>query len=283
MSADDETAVKRRRFVSVLVTIAVIAGALAILVRWLEPRLAFFPFAGETETPRDFGMAFEAVTVQTADGERLRAWRIDAASPKARIVYFHGNGGNLSNWAPILVGIARRGYSLFAIDYRGYGLSTGKPTERGLYRDVDAALPAAWPAADVRAPLVYWGRSLGGSMAAYAATVKRPEGIIIEAGFPNARAAIRGSPVLAALSLFSSYRFPAGKFLARAPAPVLVLHGARDSVIPLALGRELFDRIDGPKEFVVIAGGDHNDAAAPDAAAYWAAIDRFISSLRTIP
>lgn len=120
-------------------------------------------------------------------------------------------------------------------------------------------------------------------MAAYAATVKRPEGIIIEAGFPSARAAIRSSPVLAALSLFSSYRFPAGEFLARAPAPVLVLHGDRDSVIPFTLGRELFDRIEGPKEFVAIAGGDHNDAAAPDPAAYWAAIDRFISALRKMP
>jgi uncharacterized protein len=120
-------------------------------------------------------------------------------------------------------------------------------------------------------------------MAAYGATVKKPDGIIIEAGFPSARAAIRGSPVLAALSLFSSYRFPAGEFLTRAPAPVLVMHGDRDSVIPFALGRELFDRIDGPKEFVAIPGGDHNDAAAPDAAAYWAAIDRFISNLRRTP
>lgn len=274
---------KRGRLMSLLITIAVIAGALAILVRWLEPRLAFFPFAGETETPRDFGLPFDAVTIPTADGEHLRAWRIEAPSAKARIVYFHGNGGNLSNWAPILAGIVGRGYSVFAIDYRGYGLSSGRPTERGLYRDVDATLPAAWPAADSRVPIVYWGRSLGGAMAAYAATVQKPDGIIIEAGFPSARAAIRGSPVLAALSLFASYRFPAGEFLARAPAPVLVMHGDRDSVIPFALGRELFAQIDGRKEFVVIAGGDHNDAAAPDAAAYWAAIDRFISTLRRTP
>lgn len=274
---------KRRRAVSFLVTIAVIAGALAILVRWLEPRLAFFPFAGETETPRDFGMPFEAVSIRTADGETLRAWRIEAPAARARILYFHGNGGNLSNWAPILAGIVRRGYSVFAIDYRGYGVSSGRPTERGLYRDADAALPAAWPADDGRTPIVYWGRSLGGAVAAYAATVRKPDGIIIEAGFPSARAAIKGSPLLAALSVFSSYRFPAGEFLARAPAPVLVMHGDRDSVIPFALGRELFDRIGGAKEFVVIPGGDHNDAVAPDAPAYWAAVDRFISTLRRTP
>jgi fermentation-respiration switch protein FrsA (DUF1100 family) len=267
---------------SYLAVIAVIIGALAILVRRIEPRLAFFPYVGETETPQLFGLAFDAVTIETTDGEKLRAWRIEAPAPRApraRIVYFHGNGGNLSNWASILAEIVRHGYSVFAIDYRGYGLSTGRPTEQGLYRDVEAALPVAWPGGDPGTPIVYWGRSLGGAMASFAATVRKPDGVIIEAGFPNARAAIRNSPVLAALSLFASYRFPAAEFLARADTPVLIMHGDRDSVIPFALGRELFEQIGGRKEFVVIAGGDHNDATAPDPAAYWAAIDRFVNSL----
>jgi alpha-beta hydrolase superfamily lysophospholipase len=267
---------------SQLIALALTVVALALLVRWLEPRLAFFPFTGETETPRDFGLAFEAVTIDTADGERLRAWRMlppAQQAPRARIVYFHGNGGNLSNWASILAAIARHGYAVFAIDYRGYGLSTGRPTERGLYRDVDAAVAAAWPNDATDAPIVYWGRSLGGAMAAYAATVKKPDGVIIEAGFADARAAIRGSPVLAALSVFASYRFPAGEFLTRARVPVLVMHGDRDSVIPFTLGRELFAVLPEPRTFVAIPGGDHNDAAAPDPAAYWAAIDRFIGGL----
>jgi fermentation-respiration switch protein FrsA (DUF1100 family) len=268
--------------VSLLISIAIVTAALALLVRWLEPRLAFFPFSGESETPRDYGVPFEAVTIDTTDGERLRAWRMTPPAPqaaRARIVYFHGNGGNLSNWSPIVAGIVRRGYAVFALDYRGYGLSTGRPTERGLYRDVDAAVAAAWSGEAAGTPLVYWGRSLGGSMAAYAATVKKPDGVIVEAGFPNARAAVRGSPVLAVLSLAASYRFPADEFLTRARVPVLMLHGDRDRIIPFALGRELFERIPEPKTFVAIPGGDHNDAAAPDPAAYWAAVDRFISAL----
>lgn len=267
---------------SLAITIVVFIGALALLVRWLEPQLAFFPFKGESETPRDFGIPFEAVTLDTADGETLRAWRMTPPAPqaaRARIVYFHGNGGNLSNWSPILAGIVRRGYGVFAIDYRGYGLSSGRPTEHGLYKDVDAAVAAAWPGDGNGTPLVYWGRSLGGSMAAYAATVKPPDGVIVEAGFPSARAAVSGSPVLAVLSLFASYRFPAAEFLGRAGRPVLMLHGDRDSVIPFALGRDLFERIPEPKTFVVIQGGDHNDATAPDPAAYWAAIDRFVAGL----
>lgn len=263
-----------------LALLAVLAAAIAVLVRWLEPRMAFFPFTGETETPRHLGVDYEAVTLETSDGARLRAWRMNAAQPRARIVYFHGNGGNLSNWAPILVGIVRRGYSVFAVDYRGYGVSTGTPTERGLYRDVEAAVQNAWPGAASDVPLVYWGRSLGASMAAYGATVRKPDGVIVEAGFPSARAAVRSSPVLAVLSLFASYRFPAGEFLNRANVPVLAMHGDRDSVIPFALGEELHREITAPKEFLVIRGGDHNDAVAPDPAAYWSAIERFIGRLK---
>lgn len=270
----------KRVVLSTALVVSAVTIALAVLVRWLEPRLAFFPFTGETETPRHFGVDYEPVTLDTTDGERLRAWRMNAAQPRARIVYFHGNGGNLSNWAPILAGIVRRGYSVFAVDYRGYGVSTGRPTERGLYRDVEAAVQNAWPPAGGDVPLVYWGRSLGASMAAYGATVRKPDGVIVEAGFPSARAAVRSSPVLALLSVFASYRFPAGEFLNQAGVPVLAMHGDRDSVIPFALGEALHKEVTAPKEFVVIRGGDHNDAVAPDAVAYWAAVDRFIASLR---
>ena len=136
---------------------------------------------------------------------------------------------------------------MIAVDYRGYGLSTGRPTEQGIYRDVDALVARAWPDADPGVPLVYWGRSLGGAMAAYAATVRKPDGVILEAGFPDARSVTRGSPALAVLSLFSSYRFPAADFINAANVPVLQLHGDHDSVIPFELGRELSGRIHGPE------------------------------------
>lgn len=270
----------RPRLMYYLIALAAALVALTGFVRWVEPRLAFFPFAGEAETPRDFGISYEALTIDTKDGERLRAWLMAAPAPRARIVYFHGNGGNLSNWSPILAGIVRHGYSVLAVDYRGYGVSTGRPTERGVYQDVEAVVARAWPEADPHVPLIYWGRSLGGAMAAYAATVRKPDAVIIEAGFPDARAAVRGSLPLAVLALFSSYRFPAADFMNRANAPVLLLHGDRDSVIPIELGRELFQRIQGSKEFVVIPGGDHNDTVPQDAQAYWSAIDRFIDRSR---
>jgi fermentation-respiration switch protein FrsA (DUF1100 family) len=262
-----------------LILLAAIVVGLSLFVRWLEPQMAFFPTPGEDVTPRTYGIAFEPITIATADGERLRAWRMDASSPRARVLYFHGNGGNLSNWAPILAAIVKRGYSIAAIDYRGYGLSTGRPTERGLYRDADAFVRAVWTDGDARVPTIFWGRSLGTAVAAYAATVRKADGLVIESGFPDGRSIFRGSPLFAVLSLFATYRFPTAGFVNRARVPVLQMHGDRDSVIPFALGQELFGRIEGSKQFVVIAGADHNDEAPRDAAAYWGAIDRFVESV----
>jgi fermentation-respiration switch protein FrsA (DUF1100 family) len=254
-----------------------------LLVRWAEPRLAFFPTRGESETPRDSGVPFEAVTIDTSDGEHLRGWVMPAPAPRANVVYFHGNGANLSNWSPILASIVKRGYSVFAFDYRGYGQSTGHPTERGLYRDVEAVVKQANLGQSAAIPTIYWGRSLGAAMAGYAATVRPPDGIILESGFANARAAVRSSPILLVLSFLSSYRFPAAEFVNRANRPVLVIHGNRDSVIPFALGQELFETLRVPKQFVVIEGGDHNDDVPRDAQVYWSAIDHFSDGLQPQP
>lgn len=257
----------------------VLAVGLAGLVRLAEPRFAFFPLAGETVTPRDLGVPYDALTIPTRDGERLHAWALAANTARARVVYFHGNGGNLSVWAPILANLARRGYAVLAFDYRGYGQSTGRPGERGLYRDADAVLEHVWRDHDPRTPTVYWGRSLGTAVAAYAAGVRAPDGLILEAGFPDARTLVRSSPLLALLALFSTYRFPTIEFLRDVRAPVLVMHGDDDHVISFGLGRELFERIAGPKQFVTVHGGDHNDVTPPDASAYWREVDAFISRL----
>jgi fermentation-respiration switch protein FrsA (DUF1100 family) len=260
-----------------IVVLILLIGALTVSVRVVEPQFAFFPTAGEDVTPREFGARFDAVTIDTADGEQLHAWSLPTENPRAYIVYFHGNGGNLSVWAPILVGLARRGYSLLAVDYRGYGRSTGRPSERGLYRDVEAVVGYGAAHRTPGVPLVYWGRSLGTAMAAHAASVKPPDRIVLEAGFPDAATLMRSSPLMALLVRFSSYRFATADMLRGVDAPVLVMHGDRDGVIPFGVGRALFDRLRDPKQFVTIRGGDHNDAVPPDAAAYWSAVDAFIA------
>jgi len=266
------------------IALLVMFVVLTVIVRLIEPKLAFFPASGETATPQEFGIDYTPLSIVTRDGERLRGWALIHPAPRAQVVYFHGNGGNLSVWAPILAGIARQGYSVLAFDYRGYGVSTGRPTERGLYGDADAVLERFWSAAPQRRPIVYWGRSLGTTVAAYAATVRTPDGLILESGFSDARSLVRTSPVLAFLALFSTYRFPGAEFLRHVNAPVLVMHGDNDHVIPIAHGRRLFGSIGGQKQFFTIRGGDHNDLTPSDPDTYWRAVDRFVAALpRSLP
>jgi len=264
-----------------VVTLVLTGALLWALVRVLEPRLAFFPTGGEQMTPADHRLAFSAIDVRTSDGERLRAWWIPREQPLANVVFFHGNGGNLSLWSPVFAELHRQGYAVLAWDYRGYGSSTGRPGEGGLYRDADAIVGLVKERGLARSgvPLVYWGRSLGATVAAYAASVRAPDGVVLEAGFPSARALFERNPVMLVLSFFSSYRFPTAEWMERVTAPALVLHGTDDSVIPYRMGERLYEGLRGPKRFHAIPGGDHNDLAPRDGEAYWAAVRGFVAGL----
>jgi uncharacterized protein len=269
----------RRMSTWLLVAVAVFAG-LFVLARILEPRLTFFPSPGEDTTPAAAGIRFEAATIHTADGEQLRAWSLPHERPTASVLFFHGNGGNLSVWLPILAGIHAQGYEVTAFDYRGYGLSTGSPSEHGVYRDVDAVLAWWRPRQRSGTPIVFWGRSLGTTFAAYAATKMRPSRLILESGFPEARSVVRDSPILLVLSYFASYRLPTARYARAAGCPILVMHGDADRVIPYAHGRALYEALPEPKRFETIPRGDHNDLAPPDPARYWGAVRDFVSVVR---
>lgn len=263
---------------------AIVAGliALRIFVMFLEPRMAFFPTHGLDVTPRQLGIPFEEIEVRTADGETLQAWWLPNPRPLAEVVYWHGNGGNLSVWLEILAGIRGHGFSVLALDYRGYGQSTGTPSERGLYRDADALIRRF--RAGLHRPdavVVYWGRSLGTAVAAYATTVDEPDGLILEAGFPDARSVLRRDPLLTFLALFSSYRFPTGQFLRDFDRPTLVIHAELDDVVPPELGRELFAGLKATKEYVAVAGAGHNDVLGAEQEEYWKAIRGFVERIRT--
>jgi alpha-beta hydrolase superfamily lysophospholipase len=270
------------RVVLRLLAAALLGGVvLKGLVSVLEPRLVFFPYKGEDATPATLGLPYEQVVLTTSDGERLIAWQMDPERPRADVVYFHGNGGNLSVWLPVFAGLHQLGLRVLALDYRGYGLSSGTPTEQGVYRDAEAVVRHAqrMRGTSPARPLVYWGRSLGGPIAASATRVVMPDAVVLESTFADTAAVARGNPVLRLLHVFASYRFPTTEFLEGFSAPVLILHGDRDGIIPLALGRELFEGLTAPKQFVTIQGADHNDFFDLGHEAYWRPVLEFIDRL----
>ncbi|MEX1127442.1 MAG: alpha/beta hydrolase [Vicinamibacterales bacterium] len=262
---------------SALITIVVFAAVLKLLAWWLEPRMAFFPWTGVQQTPATAGLEFTELRIPTADGETLHGWWMPHPEPRAQVLYWHGNGGNLSLWLEVLVDLRRRGFSVMAVDYRGYGASTGRPSERGVYHDADAA--HAYFAQHLKqpeTPVVIWGRSLGCAVASYAAAKSPPDALILESPFPDVRALFAGNPVMLGLSVFSTYRFPTAAHLQHYRGRLLVIHGEADSIIPFSRGQRVFEGAgSADKVFVALQGADHNDAHA-DHSAYWPAIDRFL-------
>jgi uncharacterized protein len=263
--------------------IIVVSGLLLkVLVVVIEPRLVFFPYRGEDRTPADFGIRHTTIRIATTDGEQLAAWVLEPEQPIADVVYFHGNGGNLSVWLPVLAGLSQKGLRVLAVDYRGYGLSSGKPSERGLYRDAEAVVRYAArqrQESGARRPLIFWGRSLGGPVAASATRVVLPDGLILESTFPEKAAVVRSNPLLRVLNVMSGYRFPTVDLLADFSRPVLVIHGTGDSVIPHPLGVDLYERLRAPKQLLELPGADHNDLIAPENEAYWTRVRQFVEDL----
>jgi fermentation-respiration switch protein FrsA (DUF1100 family) len=276
--------VGRRVVTGFVFALIVIVAVLKLLVWWLEPRMAFYPYRGVQETPAALSLPFQDVRIQSADGETLHGWWLENPSARAQVIFFHGNGGNLSVWLDAIAGLRQHGLSVLAVDYRGYGASTGSPTERGLYRDADATL-AAFDEKFRRqgTPVIYWGRSIGSAIAAYAASRRPPDGLVLESPFPDIRWILRNNPLLWMLSLFSSYRFPQARFLAGYGGPLLVVHGDADSIVPFSAGRALFDGARTTrKTFVTIPGADHNDLQEVNPGLYWKSIETWLAAVHSI-
>ncbi len=257
----------------------VVMLALKMLVVLLEPRLTFFPIRGLETDPDKMGIPVKEIPIQTRDEETVHTWLLEHSEPKADVLFFHGNGGNLSLWQDFLINLHRHSFTVFALDYRGYGKSTGSPTEEGLYQDAEAFLRHYWN--KVHQPnrkVIYWGRSLGGAITAYATTLRKPDAVILEASFPSKYSLLDHYPVLKILGLLSEFNFPTADFLDGISRPVLVIHGDRDKVVPLRQGQLLYDRLETEKYFHTIPAG-HNNLHQVDPDSYWEHINRLIDKI----
>ena len=258
--------------------------ALKLLVLWLEPKVAFYPIRGVQETPAIARLPFVDVRIPTDDGETLHGWWLEDPQARAQVVFFHGNGGNLSLWLGVIADMRQRGLSVLAIDYRGYGDSTGRPSENGVYRD--AAASVRFFAERLRKqdlPIIFWGRSLGSPVAAHAASRLPPDGLVLETPMPHARALLGSNPIVWLLSFLSSYSFSTSKHVGPLNMPLLIVHGDADQLVPYEAGKRVYAAAStNRKRFVTIAGAGHNDLHATNPPLYWKAIDTFISGLRPV-
>ena len=246
----------------------------------LDRYFVFFPDRQIHRTPRDIGLQYEDVFLTTSDGVRLHGWFIPSDGDTT-LVWLHGNAGNISHRVDNLLMINHMlGVNVFIIDYRGYGRSGGSPSEKGLYRDAEAALAylSSRPQTDDDR-LIFFGRSLGAAVAVELATRAAPHALILESPFTSVREMAKLSyPFIPAplLTLPIRSRFDSLAKISGVQAPVMVLHGDMDDIVPIDIGRRLYDAANVPKRFYTIEGAGHNDTYAVGGAAYFDALKAFI-------
>ena len=169
---------------TLFVVLAVYLGIL-VLVWAFQSRLLYFPARGLITTPSAMGMPYTDVRFRASDGVRLHGWYIpadeqEAGEQRGAVLFFHGNGGNISGWFPAIEPFRDLGFDAFLIDYRGYGESEGEPSERGTYLDAEAAWRYLTDERGI-APerIVLGGRSLGGAVATWLAERHSPRSLIL--------------------------------------------------------------------------------------------------------
>lgn len=241
-----------------LVAAAAVFGGFVALVYAMQRSLMYFPERLRT-SPAAAGLpAAQEVELRTADGETVIAWHVPPREGRPVVLYFHGNGGSLRDRALRFLALTADGTGLVALSYRGYGGSSGAPTQAGLIADAEAAYAyasARYPASR----LVAWGESLGAAVA-IALAVHQPLGrLVLEAPFTSA--ADVGARVywFLPVRLLMKDQFRSDLLIGRVKAPLLVLHGARDTVVPIALGERLFALANEPKRFVRFGEGGHSN------------------------
>ncbi len=259
--------------------LALLAVAVAVLLAF-QDRLIYFPQRALDARPADYGLAAEELSVETADGVRLTGWWIRGRGETA-LLYFPGNAGNVSHRLDRARGLVESlGLDVVLVDYRGYGRSGGKPSEKGLYEDGEAVWRAAAARGFPAGRIVLFGESLGGAVAIETALRRPSRALILEAPFLSVPAMARAVyPFLPAFLVRT--RFDNGAKIGRISIPKLIVQAERDEVVPPEQTRRLFDLARPPKEYFVIPGAGHNDSYLVGGKPYLDVWRRFLEGARS--
>lgn len=258
--------------------------ALVVALMWaFQDRLLYLPNAGREHiaTPADRGLAWEEVTLTTEDDVALHAWWIPAPAPRASLLFFHGNAGNISHRLESIAQFQRLGLSVLIVDYRGYGRSEGRPSESGTAMDARAAWYWLRDEAEQEAnEIIVFGRSLGAAVAAELAAhleeqQTTPAAVILESPFRSVpELAQQLYPFLPARWL-ARINYPVETYVARISVPLLVIHSRDDEIIPFAEGEAVYRAAQEPKQLLELLGG-HNTGFLNSEPVYSAGIDSFL-------
>jgi len=245
---------------------------------WFANRSIYFPYVypqGDWQVQAALGA--QDVWLETNDRVKLHAWWIPCAGSRLATLFLHGNAGNITHRAAHARDIAAAGSSLLLADYRGYGKSGGRPTEAGLYADAEAGFAHLLARGYKPGQIVVHGESLGSAVAVHPASRHASGGVVLEAPFTSARdVAAKLLPLIGPLLVWS---YDSRARIHSVRAPLLIIHGDRDDLIPLQMGRALFNEAAPPKTFWAVPGAGHNDIVETAGPAYRERLRAFYNSI----
>ena len=251
------------------------------LIRYIEKRSLYFPLRAIEVTPHDIGLEYEEIIVSTGDGVRISGWFIPSPAPRATILLSHGNGGNISHRLDKIKVLNDLKVNVLIFDYRGYGMSKGRPSEQGLYLDCEAMY--RYLVNEKNTPpekIIGYGESLGGAVIIDLAGRLPLGGIIIEGSFTSIRDMAKHYLPFIPTFVYKTTFNSIDKIM-KVTSPKLHFHSMSDDVVPYELGKKLFDNAQGPKKFVNLQGG-HNDSFLISEETYAAGLDSFIGEYRSL-
>lgn len=251
--------------------------AVTLVVFVFQSSLMYFPRRELVATPGAVGLQFESVFFTTSDGIVVHGWFVPHPDDVGTILFCHGNGGNISHRLESLFQFHRMGLSVFIFDYRGYGQSTGTPDEHGTYADVNAAWHYLATTRKIRPEsVVFFGRSLGGAIAAWLAKEHTPGALIIESSFTSIPEIGADLYPFLPVRILSRFQYNTRGHVKHVQCPVLVIHSRDDELMPFRHGQRIFEAAPEPKRFLEIRGG-HNDGFLLSGTSYEEGIRSFLS------
>lgn len=261
-----------KKFISfsslIFMLFTVITGCLNTLIYYPDKKIA--------QTPADRGLDFKSISLTRSDGMQLAAWWIPATEGRGTVLFCHGNAGNISNRLESITVFHHLKLHVLIFDYSGYGRSSGSPSERDTYRDVEAAWQHLRNQHIEPSRIIVFGRSLGGAIATWLAHEHTPGMLIIESTFTSvADAAAHLTSCCAAGILFGN-TYPTCRLIKNVRCPVLLIHSPEDELIPFEQGERLFQCAREPKAFLRIHGS-HNSGFLESAELYRKGLSDFIN------
>jgi uncharacterized protein len=254
-----------------LIILGIALVVVGILVRIFENKFIYFPprYPEGWTSPSSYGLPVEDLWLTDGDGVRINAWFLaNSASPKA-LLWFHGNAENIGMGLEQMKALSRLGLNILAIDFRGYGKSEGKPNEQGLYLDGEAGYKYLVESRHFEPRNIFiYGHSLGGAVATEVAFRHECGGLIVESSFTSIRDMARHVLKIPFMEYVTRSRFDSITKIAQVRAPVMIIHGRQDKLIPFSMGQRLFAAAHQPKTFLATESG-HDDPYVLGGKEYW--------------